>query len=90
VEDAPFAKPFEPNGGYRIWTTTSQITHTYKYGGTWMPTEDLTARSFQRAVRAPNIVELFADSTWSVGGADPARRRLRRAAANAAQCVTPV
>ncbi|MBL8782064.1 MAG: TonB-dependent receptor, partial [Alphaproteobacteria bacterium] len=74
VEDAPWAKQIEINGGYRISDyETAGITHTYKYGGSWSPTEDLRVRgSFQRAVRAPNVVELFGTSflgLWS--GQDP-------------------
>jgi iron complex outermembrane recepter protein len=35
-------------------------TDTYKIGGDWAPVEDIRFRaSFQRAIRAPNIVELF-------------------------------
>ncbi|MDZ4868442.1 MAG: TonB-dependent receptor [Alphaproteobacteria bacterium] len=74
VQDAPFAKLLEITGGYRISDyDSSGISHTYKYAGSWMPTEDLRIRaSFQRAVRAPNIVELFtpqAQGLW--GGTDP-------------------
>jgi outer membrane receptor protein involved in Fe transport len=55
VQDAPWAKEIEINGGYRISDyETAGITHTYKYGGSWSPTEDVRFRgSFQRAVRAP-------------------------------------
>jgi iron complex outermembrane receptor protein len=74
VEDAPFAKQIEINGGYRISDyETAGITHTYKYGGSWSPTEDVRFRgSFQRAVRAPNVVELFGTSFLGLwGGQDP-------------------
>ncbi len=74
VQDAPFAKLLEINGGYRLSDyDATGITHTYKYAGSWMPSDDLRVRaSFQRAVRAPNIVELFtpqAQGLW--GGTDP-------------------
>jgi len=74
VQDAPFAKLLEVTAGYRISDyDTSGISHTYKYAGSWMPSDDLRIRgSFQRAVRAPNIVELFtpqAQGLW--GGTDP-------------------
>lgn len=46
---------------YRYSDYNSGIqTDTYKFGGDWAPVEDIRFRaSFQRAVRAPNIVELF-------------------------------
>ncbi|MCE9522220.1 MAG: TonB-dependent receptor [Alphaproteobacteria bacterium] len=74
VQDRPFAKLLEINAGYRLSDYDSVgITHTYKYAGSWMPTDDLRLRaSFQRAVRAPNVVELFtpqAQGLW--GGTDP-------------------
>ncbi|MCE9523857.1 MAG: TonB-dependent receptor [Alphaproteobacteria bacterium] len=61
VQDAPWAKSLDIEGGYRISDyDNAGITHTYKYGGSWMPTDDLLVRgSFQRAVRAPNVIELF-------------------------------
>jgi outer membrane receptor protein involved in Fe transport len=74
VEDATWAKSLELVGGYRISDyDTSGITHTYKYGLTWAPIDDIKFRgSFQRAVRAPSITELFspvAPGLW--GGTDP-------------------
>lgn len=74
IEGQPGAELLELTGGYRISDyDTIGITHTYKYGLTWGPTEDLRFRgSFQRAVRAPNITELFgpvAPGLW--GGTDP-------------------
>ena len=46
---------------YRYSDYSSGIqTDTYKFGMDWAPVEDIRFRaSFQRAVRAPNIVELF-------------------------------
>jgi iron complex outermembrane recepter protein len=74
IEDLPGADLLELVGGYRISDyDTIGITHTYKYGLTWGPVKDLKMRgSFQRAVRAPNITELFspqAPGLW--GGSDP-------------------
>ena len=74
VEDKPFMKLLELNGGYRLSDYENVgITHTYKYGLTYMPVEDLRFRgTFQRAVRAPNIVELFTPSYFGLwGGQDP-------------------
>jgi iron complex outermembrane recepter protein len=40
--------------------SSGTTTDTYKFGMDWAPVEDIRFRgSFQRAVRAPNIVELF-------------------------------
>jgi iron complex outermembrane recepter protein len=46
---------------YRYSDYSSGInTDTYKFGMDWAPVEDVRVRaSFQRAVRAPNIIELF-------------------------------
>jgi outer membrane receptor protein involved in Fe transport len=74
VQDAPFAKLLEINAGYRISDyDTAGITHTYKYAGSWMPSDDMRVRaSFQRAVRAPNIIELFSPQQQGLfGGTDP-------------------
>ena len=91
VEDAPWAKLLEINAGYRISDYDSVgITHTYKYGGSWAPTEDVRFRgTFQRAVRAPNLVELFTPQTRGlVGGNDPCASTTGGPAVyNAAQCA---
>jgi outer membrane receptor protein involved in Fe transport len=74
VQDASWAKLLEVNGGYRLSDyDNAGITHTYKYAGSYMPTEDLRFRgSFQRAVRAPNVIELFTPSSQGLfGGTDP-------------------
>src|ERR1700675_1555597 len=48
-------------------------TNTYKFGGEWAPTSDVRVRaSYSRAVRAPNIGELFApQSVAPDGSTDP-------------------
>ena len=74
VQDRPWAKLVEVNGGYRLSDyDNAGITHTYKYAGSYMPTEDIRLRgSFQRAVRAPNVIELFTPSAQGLwGGTDP-------------------
>lgn len=62
VEDAPFAELLSVDVAYRYSEYNSGTnTDTYKIGGEWAPTEDLRLRaSFTHAVRAPNIIELFA------------------------------
>jgi outer membrane receptor protein involved in Fe transport len=91
VEDAPWIKLLELNGGYRISDyENAGITHTFKYGATWMPSDDVRFRgSFQRAVRSPNIVELFSPSFLGLwAGQDPcASTTSSPPAFNAAQCA---
>jgi iron complex outermembrane receptor protein len=68
VVDRPFFKSLSVEGGLRYSSykvqapgTPSYDTWTYKGASTWEPTDGLKIRgSYQRAVRAPNINELFA------------------------------
>ena len=62
VEDAPWAKLLQLNGAYRYSSySASGATNTYEYGAEWQPIDDFRLRaSYQRAVRAPNVLELFA------------------------------
>lgn len=62
LEDQPFAKLLSIDAAYRYSDYNSgTTTDTYKFGGEWAPVEDVRFRgSFSRAVRAPNIIELFA------------------------------
>ncbi|MBX3480042.1 MAG: TonB-dependent receptor [Caulobacter sp.] len=61
VEDMPGAKLLSLEVAYRFSDYGSgQNTDTYKIGGDWAPTDDLRIRaSYQQAVRAPNVIELF-------------------------------
>ena len=73
-----------------------QSTDTYKIGLDWAPIDDVRFRgSFQRAVRAANIVELFSaqsfnlfDIAGSVGPGPDARRRIS-ASSPASRCTAP-
>lgn len=61
IEDRPFAQDLAINGGYRYasYSTAGPIT-AYKYGIEWQPVADLRFRGlYERAVRAPNVLELF-------------------------------
>ncbi|NOT40495.1 MAG: TonB-dependent receptor [Alphaproteobacteria bacterium] len=74
VENAPGIYLLQADAGYRLSDyENAGITHTYKVGGSYMPVEDLRLRgTFQRAVRAPNIVELFTPTFIGLwGGQDP-------------------
>ncbi len=61
VQGMPWFEDLELNGGYRYSSySTAGSTNTYKYGLEWQPIDDVRLRtSVQRAVRAPNVVELF-------------------------------
>ena len=67
VSDKPFFNSLTVEGGLRYSSYTvdapgnpSYNTTTFKAGGTWEPVEGLSVRgNFARAVRAPNIGELF-------------------------------
>ncbi|UTW55127.1 TonB-dependent receptor domain-containing protein [Kordiimonas sp. SCSIO 12610] len=68
VTDAPFAKEISLNGQFRYsdystdgnGTQNNFDTETYGLQLTWAPVEDINFRAqYQRAVRAPNVIELF-------------------------------
>jgi iron complex outermembrane recepter protein len=61
VQGKPFAEQLSFDAAYRYSDYSSGITtDTYKFGMEWAPVEDVRFRaSYQRAVRAPNVVELF-------------------------------
>lgn len=65
VSDKPFFKSLTLEGGgryssYRVNGDSAYDTTTWKVGGTWEPADGLRIRgNYSRAVRAPNINELF-------------------------------
>jgi outer membrane receptor protein involved in Fe transport len=68
VQDAPGAYDLTVDAGYR-WSnySTAGVTNTYKFEVQYAPIKDARMRfSFDRAVRAPNLVELY--NAPSVGG----------------------
>lgn len=74
VEGMPFFEDLELEGAYRYSSyNIAGATSTYKYGGSWAPTQDFKFRALaQRAVRAPNISELFASDVIGLNsGTDP-------------------
>ena len=60
-------------GGYRYSDYSSGFkTDTFKLGLEWAPIQDLKLRgSYNRAVRAPNISELYSPTTLGGGNFDP-------------------
>ena len=74
IQDAPMAKELSLEGGYRTsdYSSSGHI-NSYKVSGDWQVIDDVRFRgSFQRAVRAPNINELFTPQAVGLfGGQDP-------------------
>jgi outer membrane receptor protein involved in Fe transport len=75
LADTPFFKLLEVGGAVRIadYSTVGSVT-SWNVTGTWQPIEDLRIRgTYARAVRAPNIGELFAgrSQTFPAGLQDP-------------------
>jgi iron complex outermembrane recepter protein len=70
VTDHPGAEDLSLEGGYRYSNYTEGFTtNTYKIGLEWAPVKDLRLRgSYQRAVRAPNIGELFIPQSVQLDG----------------------
>lgn len=81
VSEKPFFNSLTVEGGVRYSSYSvdapgnpSYTTTTFKAGGTWEPVEGLAIRgNFARAVRAPNIGELFSPVNTGLTnlGADP-------------------
>ncbi|MBA3811463.1 MAG: TonB-dependent receptor [Caulobacteraceae bacterium] len=69
IQNAPFVKALSFEGGYRYsHYNLAGETNTYKVAGEWAPTEDIRFRAgFNRAVRAPNILELFTPQAVGLG-----------------------
>jgi len=61
IQDMDYAHDLHLELGYRYSDYNTGIqAKTYKIGGEWAPTRDFRFRaSYQKAIRAPNILELF-------------------------------
>jgi iron complex outermembrane receptor protein len=74
VDNAPLAKSLSLETGYRYSSYSEGFkTNTFKLGVQWSPIDDIRTRiSFQRAVRAPNIFELYQAAAVGLDGSkDP-------------------
>ena len=74
IDEKPGAYNLSFEGGYRYSKYTSGFdTSTFKLGLEWAPIQDLRFRgSYNRAIRAPSIGDLFAPAVTGAGGtADP-------------------
>ena len=89
LEDQPFAKSLTLETGYRYsnYNLSFGSTNTYKLGLQWAPVSDVRFRGmYQRAVRAPNLQELFLQPRVQLDGTlDPCTGAAP--AATAAQCA---
>jgi outer membrane receptor protein involved in Fe transport len=70
VEEKPGAQALDLQGGFRYSDYNLGFkTNTYSIGLDWSPIQDVRLRgSFNRSVRAPNIVELFTPATVGLDG----------------------
>ena len=70
MQDEPFAKSLNFDGSYRYSSYSLNFnTNTFEAGLDWAPTQDVRLRgSFTRAVRAPNVVELFSPQSVDLDG----------------------
>jgi iron complex outermembrane recepter protein len=98
VTDKPFFHDLSIELGYRHskynvrGATKQNSTDTYKIAGNWSPIPDLTLRgSYNRAVRSPNIGELFTNQSVGLfAGSDPCAGTATAGLVNgftAAQCA---
>ncbi|NRA29638.1 MAG: TonB-dependent receptor [Parvularculaceae bacterium] len=60
MQGQPWAEILGVDAAYRFSSYENFETNSYKFGADWAPTTDVRFRgSYQRAVRAPNIFDLF-------------------------------
>lgn len=74
VSDMPMFEDLSVNAGYRYSSyNLAGSVESFKYGAEWQPIDDFRLRaSYQHAVRAPNVVELFTPQGLGLwGGTDP-------------------
>ena len=72
AQHMPWAEELAVEGGYRYsYYSLGFDTNTYKLGLEWAPTSDVRFRaSYQRAVRAPNITELYLPQSVALDGSE--------------------
>jgi hypothetical protein len=70
VQDQPWAKDITAELAYRFSDySNAGVTHTYKIAGDWTVIDGLRFRGgYNRAVRAPNVVELFSPQNVVLDG----------------------
>jgi len=73
LAEVPFFKELTVDGSFRISDYSLDVgqTESWAYGGSWAPVDDIRFRgTFSRAVRAPNIFELFSPQTQAIFNLD--------------------
>lgn len=76
LQDLPLAQELTVNAGFRLsdYSSLEDTVDTYKAELDWAPSEDIRLRaSYNRAIRAPGITELYASQTLGnvTGAFDP-------------------
>jgi len=90
AQDQPFAESLSFDTAYRYSDYGNNTTDTYKFGLEWAPVADVRLRgSYQRAVRAANVVELFTAQGFNLFDAagDPCGAAARDPSASDAECI---
>ena len=91
AQDQAFAQSLSADVAYRYSDYAQGFqTDTYKVGMEWSPIADIRVRaSYGRAVRAPNIIELFSSTTLSLFDldGDPCGAQARNPNATTAECI---
>ena len=88
VQGAAFAENLVADVAYRYSDYGDIDTNTYKVGLDWSPVESFKVRgSFQRAVRAANIIELFTAQGFNLFDIDGDPCGVDARTATAAQCI---
>jgi iron complex outermembrane receptor protein len=89
VQDAPFADQLGLELAYRYSDYDQVTTDTYKIGADWAPIQDVRFRgSYQRAIRAPNVIELFTAQGFNLFDLPGDPCGLDQPTADRAACVT--
>jgi len=74
IEGLPFFEDLSAKAGYRYSSyNLAGAVSAYEYGAEWQPIDDFRFRAtYQRAVRAPNVLELYGPQSVTLfGGNDP-------------------
>jgi len=93
VQEKPWAEDLSFNTGYRYSSYSSAgAVSAYKYGLEWQPIDDFRIRaSYERAVRAPNVLEAFApDNIVLFAGSDPCATQTTGQCASVPHAGTPL
>jgi iron complex outermembrane recepter protein len=90
ISDMPFAKDVSLELGYRFSDYSSVgDTNTYKVSGEWELIDGLRFRAgYNRAVRAPNVIELFAPQNVGLDGTQDPCAGLSASNPLVAQCAS--